>query len=55
VGTGILGGMLAATLVGVFFTPLFYVTMMNLFNRRRPPAKAAEKDATAVAAVEPNP
>jgi multidrug efflux pump len=23
VGTGILGGMLAATLIGVFFTPLF--------------------------------
>ena len=54
VGTGILGGMLAATLVGVFFTPLFYVTMMNLFNRRRPPDEAAAKDATAVAAVEPN-
>jgi hypothetical protein len=47
--------MLAATLVGVFFTPLFYVTMMNLFSRRRPPDEAAEKDATAVAAVEPNP
>ncbi|WP_310386456.1 multidrug efflux RND transporter permease subunit [Roseateles sp.] len=30
VGTGILGGMLAATLVGVFFTPLFYVAMMSL-------------------------
>ncbi len=26
VGTGILGGMLAATLIGVFFTPLFYWT-----------------------------
>jgi hydrophobe/amphiphile efflux-1 (HAE1) family protein len=37
VGTGILGGMLAATLVGVFFTPLFYVAMMNLFNRKRSP------------------
>ncbi|MDC8773128.1 multidrug efflux RND transporter permease subunit [Roseateles albus] len=32
VGTGILGGMLAATLVGVFFTPLFYVAMMSLFK-----------------------
>ena len=27
VGTGILGGMLAATLVGVFFTPLFFLLM----------------------------
>jgi multidrug efflux pump len=29
VGTGILGGMLAATLVGVFFTPLFYYLAMH--------------------------
>ncbi len=29
VGTGILGGMLAATLVGVFFTPLFYWAAMT--------------------------
>jgi hypothetical protein len=41
-------------LVGVFFTPLFYVTMMTLFSRRRPPDRAAEKDATAVVEVEPN-
>jgi hydrophobe/amphiphile efflux-1 (HAE1) family protein len=37
VGTGILGGMLAATLVGVFFTPLFYVLVMKL-GRSRPQA-----------------
>jgi multidrug efflux pump subunit AcrB len=36
VGTGILGGMLAATLVGVFFTPLFYVAMMGLAKGKRP-------------------
>jgi hydrophobe/amphiphile efflux-1 (HAE1) family protein len=30
VGTGILGGMLAATLIGVFFTPLFYWLVMTL-------------------------
>jgi multidrug efflux pump len=29
VGTGILGGMLAATLIGVFFTPLFYYLAMT--------------------------
>jgi multidrug efflux pump subunit AcrB len=29
VGTGILGGMLAATLIGVFFTPLFYFIAMT--------------------------
>ena len=43
VGTGILGGMLAATLVGVFFTPLFYVTMMNLVTRKAPPGTEASK------------
>ncbi|MCV2355844.1 multidrug efflux RND transporter permease subunit [Paucibacter sp. B2R-40] len=37
VGTGILGGMLAATLVGVFFTPLFYVAMMSLFKPKTHP------------------
>ncbi|MCV2368928.1 multidrug efflux RND transporter permease subunit [Roseateles oligotrophus] len=44
VGTGILGGMLAATLVGVFFTPLFYVAMMSLFKPKPEPKpeKSAE-------------
>jgi multidrug efflux pump len=35
VGTGILGGMLAATLVGVFFTPLFYYVVSSWFGGRR--------------------
>jgi multidrug efflux pump len=49
VGTGILGGMLAATLIGVFFTPLFYWLVMTLFGRGRkelapgaPPAAHAD-------------
>ncbi|MEJ6004336.1 multidrug efflux RND transporter permease subunit [Paucibacter sp. AS339] len=40
VGTGILGGMLAATLVGVFFTPLFYVAMMSWFGGKSKPTEA---------------
>ncbi|MCV2348240.1 efflux RND transporter permease subunit [Paucibacter sp. Y2R2-4] len=40
VGTGILGGMLAATLVGVFFTPLFYVAMMSCFGGKPKPTEA---------------
>ena len=55
VGTGILGGMLAATLVGVFFTPLFYVTMMSLFSRRQPPDKTPKMHAAAAAPLEPHP
>jgi multidrug efflux pump subunit AcrB len=50
VGTGILGGMLAATLVGVFFTPLFYVTMMNLVKRKAAPAGDAPAPADPPAA-----
>jgi hydrophobe/amphiphile efflux-1 (HAE1) family protein len=34
VGTGIMGGMLAATLIGVFFTPVFYVLVMKLGRKR---------------------
>ena len=46
VGTGILGGMLAATLIGVFFTPLFYFLAMRYLGRHddqaAPPPRAAE-------------
>jgi len=41
IGTGVLGGMIAGTLLGVFFTPLFFVTVQRLFGRhRRAPATA---------------
>ncbi len=46
VGTGILGGMLAATLVGVFFTPLFYVAMMSLFKPKVHPQKQTQTATT---------
>ena len=50
VGTGILGGMLAATLIGVFFTPLFYfIAMTYLGGDKRKKASAVE---TATAKVE---
>jgi multidrug efflux pump len=32
IGTGVLGGMIAGTLLGVFFTPLFFVTVQRLFG-----------------------
>jgi len=34
IGTGVLGGMLVGTLLGVFFIPLFFVVVQKLFNRR---------------------
>jgi len=48
VGTGILGGMLAATLVGVFFTPLFYTLAMQYLGGTK---KHRADPATAEAAV----
>jgi multidrug efflux pump len=43
VGTGVVGGMVTATLLGVFFVPLLYVAVHRLFNRRRTaPAPAVQ-------------
>jgi multidrug efflux pump len=36
VGSGVIGGMLAATLMGIFFTPLFYLSVRHWLNRDRP-------------------
>jgi multidrug efflux pump len=35
IGTGVLGGMLAGTLLGIFFTPLFFVVVQKIFGRRK--------------------
>ncbi|MCV0413813.1 MAG: multidrug efflux RND transporter permease subunit [Brevundimonas sp.] len=35
VGTGVMGGMIAATLFGVFFTPLFYYAARKWLTRRK--------------------
>jgi hypothetical protein len=46
VGTGILGGMLAATLIGVFFTPLFYFIAMTYLGgdkRKKSPDRETAK------------
>ncbi len=36
IGTGIIGGTLTATLLAVFFVPLFFVLVKRLFTRPRP-------------------
>ncbi len=36
IGTSVLGGMLAATLLGIFFVPLFFVMIRKRFTRRLP-------------------
>jgi HAE1 family hydrophobic/amphiphilic exporter-1/multidrug efflux pump len=42
-GTGVVFGMLAATLVGVFFIPVFYVLLQRL-SERQWPFRRAETD-----------
>ena len=42
VGTGVLGGMVSATLLGIFFVPVFFVVVERLFDRRA--RKEAQKE-----------
>jgi multidrug efflux pump subunit AcrB len=37
IGFGVLGGMISATLLGIFFVPLFYLWVKALFSTRVPP------------------
>ena len=46
VGTGVMGGMLAATFLAIFFVPLFFKLISDLRLRKQRPAMA--EDATAV-------
>ncbi|NVK18861.1 MAG: efflux RND transporter permease subunit [Methylocystaceae bacterium] len=36
VGTGVMGGMIAATVLAIFFVPLFFVLIIGLFKRKKP-------------------
>jgi HAE1 family hydrophobic/amphiphilic exporter-1 len=35
IGTSVLGGMITATFLAIFFIPLFYVTVVRLFGRKK--------------------
>ena len=35
IGTAVFGGMASATLLGIFFTPVFFVVVNRLFGRTR--------------------
>jgi multidrug efflux pump len=47
IGTGVLGGMIAGTLLGIFFTPLFFVVVQRLFGRRKPAGRPVAADSGA--------
>ena len=50
IGTGVLGGMVAGTFLGIFFIPLFFVTVRKLFGRRRAEAPLEAETQPGVAA-----
>jgi multidrug efflux pump len=35
IGTGVFGGMLSATILAIFFIPLFFVVVMKVFGTRQ--------------------
>lgn len=41
IGTGVLGGTISATVLGIFFVPLFFVVVTQLFSKKRAEKKAA--------------
>jgi hydrophobe/amphiphile efflux-1 (HAE1) family protein len=48
IGFGVLGGMISATVLGIFFVPLFYLWVRSLFSRgtRRPETAAPAQEVT---------
>jgi multidrug efflux pump len=40
IGTGVLGGMISATVLGIFFVPVFFVVIRMIFKGKRPVADA---------------
>ncbi|WP_047243063.1 efflux RND transporter permease subunit [Chromobacterium subtsugae] len=44
IGTGVIGGMLAATFIATFFIPLFFILIMKAFHKKAPAAAAAEEE-----------
>ena len=41
IGTGVMGGMIAATVLAIFFVPVFFVVIRQLFKAKAAPSRAA--------------
>jgi HAE1 family hydrophobic/amphiphilic exporter-1 len=52
-GTAVISGMLAATLLGIFFIPALFVTIEKLFTRKKKKTAAGADESAPVAATEP--
>jgi len=46
IGTGVIGGMISATILGLFLVPLFFVTVTGLFQKRPQPGDATPRPET---------
>jgi multidrug efflux pump len=42
IGTGVMGGMISATVLAIFFVPVFFVFVMKIFERGRAAPEAAK-------------
>jgi multidrug efflux pump len=51
IGTGVLGGMAVGTLLGMFFTPLFFLVIQRLFGGRKKPDQTAVAGSSELAAA----
>jgi HAE1 family hydrophobic/amphiphilic exporter-1 len=51
IGTSVLGGMITATSLAIFFIPLFYVVVVRALGSKRRPATPASPDTTPAAEV----
>ncbi|MGL5359661.1 MAG: efflux RND transporter permease subunit, partial [Shewanella sp.] len=45
IGTGVLGGMMSSTFLGIFFVPLFFVIVERIFSKRERKAKDGQSNA----------
>jgi multidrug efflux pump len=43
IGTSVVGGMISATILAIFFVPLFYVLVRSVFKDRPPPGSPQDK------------
>ena len=46
IGTAVIGGMLTATVLAIFYVPMFFVVVRRIFRNRHAPEAHAEGDAT---------
>ncbi len=51
IGVGVIGGMIAATFLGIFFVPMFFVVVMRAFGRK---SRQSAADAPAVSSFAPS-